>query len=145
MTGLIGRTVYLDSNVFIYAVEGVAPYAEALRPLFHSVLAGITLAVTSEITLAETLVKPFRERDARLEAAFKDALSGPGVTVVPASRTVLVQSARLRAASRMKLPDAIHAATAQHAGCNVLLTNDTGISTVPGLEVVQMRDVAGHG
>lgn len=144
MTRLIGRTVYLDSNVFIYAVERVPPYAEAFRPLFRSVLAGETPAVTSEVTLAEILVKPFRTRDAQLMTAFEDALSGPGLTVVPVSRAVLVQSARLRAASRMKLPDSVHAATAQLAGCDVLLTNDTGIGEVPGVELVRLSDAA-HG
>ncbi len=145
MTRLIGRTVYLDSNVFIYAVEHVAPYAEALLPLFVSILAGETPAVTSEITRAEVFVKPFRTRDAALEADFEDVLAGPGITVVPVLRDVLVQSARLRAVSRMKLPDAIHAATAQLAGCDVLLTNDTGIAAVPGVEVVRLAEVAGHG
>ena len=137
MTRLLGRTVYLDSNVFIYAVERVTPYADALRPLFQSVRDGETRAVTSEITLAETLVKPLRQRDAELRVEFESALAGPGLTVVPVSRAVLVQAARLRAAMRMKLPDAVHAATAQLAGCDALLTNDTGIGAVPGVEVVQ--------
>ena len=142
MTRLFGRTVYLDSNVFIYAVERVTPYAEALGPLFASVVSGGTPAVTSEITLAEALVKPLRLGDPELRAEFESALAGPGLAVVPISRPVLVQSARLRAASRMKLPDAVHAATAQLAGCDVLLTNDTGITVVPGVEVVRLAEVA---
>lgn len=142
MTRLIGRIVYLDSNVFVYAVERVAPFAEALRPLFVSILAGETSAVTSEITRAEVLAEPFQTRNAVLEADFEDVLAGPGLTVVPVSRAVLVQSARLRAVVRMKLPDAIHAATAHLAGCDVPLTNDTGIAAVPGVDVVRLSDIA---
>lgn len=146
MTRLLGRTVYLDANVFIYVVESVAPYADALRPLFASIAAGETPAVTSEITLAETLVKPFRVRDPELGVRFRSALEGPGLTLASVTREVLVQSARLRAASRMKLPDAVHAATAQLAGCDVLLTNDTGIGAVPGVDVVRLAEVVGeHG
>jgi predicted nucleic acid-binding protein len=141
MTRLLGRSVYLDTNVFIYSVEQVAPYAEALRPLFRDVARGGTRATTSEITLAETLVQPFRTLDARLQVAFEDALSVPGLSVVPVSRTVLLHAARLRAALRLKLPDAIHAATAQLAGCDVLLTNDTGIAAVPGVEVLRLSEV----
>lgn len=141
MTRLLGRRVYLDANVFIYAIERVVPYAEALRPLFRDITDGRTPATTSEITLAETLVRPFRAGDTRLHAAFESALVGPGLEVVPISRSVLVQAARLRAVSRMKLPDAVHAATAQLAGCDVLLTNDTGIGATPGVEVVQLRNV----
>ncbi len=145
MTRLLGRTVYLDSNVFVYAIERVAPYAEALRPLFVSIRDGATPAVTSAITRAETLVKPFRMDNAELQAEFESALAGPRLSVVPVTRDVLVQSARLRAVSRLKRPDAIHAATAQLAGCDVLLTNDTGVAAVPGVEVVRLADVAGPG
>ena len=144
MTRLLGRTLYLDSNVFIYVVEGVEPYATELRPLFASVARGETPVVTSEITLGETLVKPFRLQDAALGAAYDDALHAFGVSLVPVSRAVLVQSARLRAMSRMKMPDAIHAATAQLAGCSVLLTNDTGIVAVPGIDVARLSEIA-HG
>ena len=145
MTRLIGHRVYLDANVFVYAVERVAPYAEALRPLFQSITSGETSAVTSEITLAETLVKPFRTGDGELETAFRNALDTPVMTLAPVSRAVLVQAARLRAVSSVKLPDAIHAATAQLSGCDVLLTNDTGIGAVPGVEVVRLAEVAGRG
>ena len=141
MTRLIGQRVYLDANVFVYAVERVAPYADALRSLFQSITSGETPAVTSEITLAETLVKPFRTEDVELEAAFRSALGAPGMTLVVVSHAVLVQAARLRAVSSVKLPDAIHAATAQLSGCDVLLTNDTGIGAVPGVEVVRLADV----
>lgn len=146
MTQLLGRATYLDTNVFIYAVEEVAPYAERLRPLFESIGRGETRAVTSDLTRAETLVKPFRLRDAVLQVAFEDTLAAPGLSVVPVTPKVLVRSARLRAARRLTLPDAIHAATAQLAGCEVFLTNDTGIGAVPGVEVVRLAEVAGeHG
>lgn len=144
MTRLLGRSVCLDTNVFIYAVEQTAPYAAALHPVFEDVARGRTRATTSEIALAETLVKPFRTLDARLQLAFEDALSAPGLTVVPVSRAVLFEAARLRAAFRLKLPDTIHAATAQLAGCDVLLTNDTGMAAVPGVEILRLSDVA-HG
>lgn len=145
MTRLLGRTVYLDANAFIYAVERVAPYAQALRPLFASIAAGDTSAVTSEITLAEVLVKPLQARDAELRVEFESALAGPGLTVVPVSRAVLVESAHLRASSRLKLPDAIHSATARLSGCDAFLTNDTGIGAVPGVEVVRLAEVVAHG
>ena len=142
MTRLIGKTVYADSNVFIYTVEGISPYAQALRPLFASVAAGATRVVTSELTVAEVLVKPLRLADAVLYQAFEDALAAPGVRLVPVSYEVLLRTARLRASGQLKTPDAVHAATAQIAGCDVLLTNDTGIAAVPGVEVVRLAVVA---
>ena len=34
---LPGRAVYLDANVFIYALEGYPPYAVALGELFEAI------------------------------------------------------------------------------------------------------------
>ena len=145
MMALVGKRVYLDSNVFIYAVERVAPYAELLAPLFQSIVSGETEAVTSEIALAEVLVAPIRTANADARTAFVEVLDGPGVDLVPVTRAVLVQAARLRAASRLKLPDAVHAATAQLASCDALLTNDTGIRHAPGVPIVRLADLASGG
>ena len=55
---------------------------------------------------------------------------------------MLLEAARLRAVlPTLKLPDAIHAATARLHGCAVLLTNDTRLRAAPGLEVIQLSDV----
>ena len=63
-----------------------------------------------------------------------------GLVVAPVSRAVLVEAARLRPTTRMKLPDAIHAATARLSGSTVLLTNDAGIAAVAGVEVVRLSE-----
>ena len=136
------RTVYLDANVFIYVVEEAPLYLGAIQPLFEAVERGDARAVTSEITLAEVLVHPLRAGDAEREAAFSRSVrTRGGLVVAPVSRAVLVEAARLRATTRMKLPDAIHAATARLSGCTVLLTNDAGIAAVAGVEVVRLSEV----
>jgi predicted nucleic acid-binding protein len=56
--GLLGRSVYLDTNVFVYAVEGFARHRAFIPELFREFEAGHASAVTSELTLAEALVKP---------------------------------------------------------------------------------------
>lgn len=140
-----GRRVYLDANVFVYAVEEAAPFADALRLLFDAVRRGAVRAITSELTLAETLVVPIREGDRDRQRAFARAIrQRGGLAVMPVTRAVLVEAARLRAAlPALKLPDAIHAATARLSGCGVLLTNDTGFGAVPGVEVVRLSEVVG--
>lgn len=59
------RKAYLDSNIFIYAVEAISPYAEALGPFLDALEDGTVEAVTSELTLAEVLVKPFHTGNIR--------------------------------------------------------------------------------
>jgi predicted nucleic acid-binding protein len=50
--------------------------------------------------------------------------SGPNLEVIPIGRDILLAASRVRAEFRMKLPDAIHVATAMSVGCSTLLTND---------------------
>jgi predicted nucleic acid-binding protein len=52
--------------------------------------------------------------------------------VAPIDNDVLLFSAYVRAQSGLKLPDAIHAATALTRKCSALLTNDAGFSRVSG-------------
>ncbi len=140
---LDGRTTYLDANVFIYAFEGHADFAAPLQHLFGAAARKALPAVTSELTLAEVLVRPFREGRADLaELYFRRLRPQGGLTVVPVSRTVLIEAAQLRAAlPTLKLPDAIHAASARLHGCAVLLTNDTRLHAAAGIEVIQLSEV----
>ena len=63
--GFTGDRLYLDTNIFIYAVEGFKPHDRILRELFELIADQAVHAVTSELTLAEALIVPFREeRDA---------------------------------------------------------------------------------
>jgi predicted nucleic acid-binding protein len=83
------------------------------------------VAVTSELTLAEVLVKPYQLDRAELIQAYESFLEPDGaLQIEPVTASVLRDAARLRARSRLRVPDAIHAATAVTAGCSALLTND---------------------
>ena len=132
-----GTRIYLDTNVFIYALEEHPDYVDALAELFDEVDSGRLTAVTSELTLAEALVKPMTQRDRALQEAYERAVQpGDSLEVVLVSRSVLIQAARLRATTSLKLPDAIHVATAQIARCDTLLTNDQRLKAAPGLHVL---------
>jgi len=95
----------------------------------------------SELAVAETLVRPIRERDLDLEAAFRDVFAAPEVEVVPATRRLWEETARLRAATGLKTPDALHAATALQAGCALFITNDADFRRVDGLPVTILDDL----
>ena len=55
--------IYLDANGFIYSVERIEPYRTVLEPLWQQAQAGQFQIVSSELTLLETLVKPFQKED----------------------------------------------------------------------------------
>jgi predicted nucleic acid-binding protein len=66
--------VYLDTNIFIYALEGYPAFRPALSALFEALDHHEITAVTSELTLAEVLVKPLLDRHAEREAAYLQVL-----------------------------------------------------------------------
>lgn len=92
---------------------------------------------TSEITLAECLVKPFADKDIFAVETYMTLLGGqPDLPVIPISRQILLSAAQLRAETKLKLPDAIHVATAKWAECSAFITNDRGIKHDDGLRVI---------
>jgi predicted nucleic acid-binding protein len=92
---LAGQKVYLDTNAFIYAFERHVDYAVILDLLLSSIDAGVMSSLTSEITLAECLVKPFADGNSNLQDRYQAALTNrPGFTVAPISRQILIQAAK---------------------------------------------------
>jgi predicted nucleic acid-binding protein len=136
-----GSRAYLDTNIWIYALEGFAPFAAALTALFKRIDTGELMAVTSELTLAEALVKPLQTNQPPLQQVYLDTLqSSQALMMAPISRTVLIDAARLRAQhASLKLPDAIHAATALAQNARTFVTNDARFGAVSGLAAVVLH------
>lgn len=55
------QRIYLDSNIWIYALEPVSDYGELIADLFDAADAGLLTLVTSELALAEILVRPIKQ------------------------------------------------------------------------------------
>ena len=134
-------SVYLDSNGFIYSVERVEPFRTLLEPMWQRARAGDFVIVSSEIVILETLVKPLREGDAMLERLLLSLLDAREVSLIPMTRELWSDAARLRADSNLSVPDALHAATALHAGCDLFVTNDTDFRRIPDLPTVILNDL----
>ena len=133
--------VYLDTSAIIYSVERNEPYLTLLAPAWRQAEAGQFVVVSSELVIAETLVWPIREGNADIEVAFRAVFAAPDVRLVPATRHRWEDAARLRAETGLKTPDALHAATALRAGCDLFVTNDTDFRRVQGLPVVVLADL----
>jgi predicted nucleic acid-binding protein len=120
-----GSVLYLDSNVFIYALENSHAWAEAAEDLLGAIEKGRVRAVASELVLAEVLAKPFEDRNVSHIDQYQRLLSsGGGLTMASIDRDGLVRAAQLRGENNLKPFDAIHVATAQSARCDYFLTQD---------------------
>jgi predicted nucleic acid-binding protein len=123
--------IYLDTNVFIEMFETRTVASAHLWDLFGKAGSSGFRFITSELTLAEILVKPLET--AQTTSQWKPVYdyrmivsNKPGFqSVIPVSRDILDASANIRALIKgVKLPDAIHLATAIDQECDFFLSND---------------------
>ena len=120
-----GQAVYLDSNIFIYAVQKSDHWTKSAEALLKAIDEQKVRAVASELVLAEVLSKPFALGNTRHIEQYQRLLStGTGLSMVNVSREVLVLAAQLRGETGLKLLDAIHVATARFSKCDYFLTQD---------------------
>jgi predicted nucleic acid-binding protein len=142
MTEAPSSLIYLDTNFFIKAVEGLVDAAAPAKALIEALRrqrAGI--AATSEITFAEVLAPPKRPDALPLHVkrrVYLDLLLWSGfVALIPVSRDILIETAALRAVGRFKLRDAIHLASAVRVQCRFFVSADRDFDTMPdGMERV---------
>jgi predicted nucleic acid-binding protein len=133
--------VYLDTNPVIYSVEKNPTYWPLLEPLWQAARGGTVEIVSSDLTLMETLVGPLKSGDTALADAFELLFQQAQTRLLPITQPVLREAARLRATTNLKTPDALHAATAQHAGCVLFVTNDVSFRGVANLPLVILDDL----
>lgn len=83
--------VYFDANVFIYALEGISPFVEELKEVFESVDNGEINAFTSELSLAECLVKPYSEKDVLKQEIFDKTINDARLKVISDLRFLILR------------------------------------------------------
>jgi predicted nucleic acid-binding protein len=122
--------LYLDANVFIYAIEGNAAIADPLLQLFDLFRAKRCIGVTSELTLAEVLPRASTvQRRSYLNMIVWSQIFDP----YPVSRDILIETSEYRNQVGMpKLPDAIHVVTAIRSGCRTVISADVRLKLPVG-------------
>jgi predicted nucleic acid-binding protein len=133
--------VYLDANSLIYTVEKHPIYGPLLQPLWVAARANTLEIVSSELALMETLIGPLKTGDKSLQNTYELALLGTEMRLLPITQAILRDAAQLRATTKLKTPDALHAATARQAGCALFVTNDPDFRGVTSLPLVILDDL----
>ena len=132
----------LDSNLFIYLIEDVEPWADRVADLLTAVNSGMATAVMSAIGMTEVLSGPARDGDLdRLERNNDDIRSISGLSITPLGPDVAADAAVIRGVRGISLADAVHLATARAAGATAFVTNDRRIRGSAKLEVVYLDDL----
>jgi predicted nucleic acid-binding protein len=132
-----GKRVYFDTNVFIYLVEGYAAFQTSLNEIRESILHQEAEIFTSELTLCEVLVLPFRSNNTEVVNIYRQLIEESGAfTLLPTKRETYIRASLIRAQMALKMADAIHMATAVEYGCEVFVSNDTGLKVPKGMALV---------
>jgi predicted nucleic acid-binding protein len=138
--GVVPR-VYLDANVFIAAFEHAGASSDHAWWLIRAIEDGEIFAATSELTLAEILVKPLERGQADLADGYgKMMVSGSHFEVMPVRRDILIEAASIRARrSAIRLPDALHIATAKALACGFFISNDRRLALAEGMRLLAVN------
>ena len=132
-----GKRAYFDTNVFIYLIEGYAAFEASLDEIRQSILRREAEVFTSELTLCEVLVLPFRSHNTELAHIYRQFIEESGAfTLLSTTRETYIRASLFRAQMGLKMADAIHMATAVENGCEVFVSNDSGLKTPKGMELM---------
>ncbi|MBI4483208.1 MAG: PIN domain-containing protein [Acidobacteria bacterium] len=135
-----GGPVGLDTTLFIYFIEEHPRFLPVVELIVTALDAGPLEGVTSSLTLLETLVAPYRAGNMRLVERYQALLTrSRRIRLMDLDRPLLRAAAQLRAAVRLKTPDALALAAALAANCAAYLTSDEDLPPIPGLRILQLR------
>ncbi len=133
---MTARFLALDTPIWIAFIEQKPALASGVNPIFEALKAGQARVVTSTVTLIEILTGALLRGDEHLARRIEAVLTGlAGVSIVPVTAGIAVRAARLRAAYRLRTPDAIHLATAIAAEASEFVTTDRRLARVREIDV----------
>jgi predicted nucleic acid-binding protein len=124
----------VDSAPIIYLLEGRPELAERFKPFFSAHDAGRLRFAVTTTTVAEVLTGPLQNGNEALSRRYRAVLES--WQVVALDLDIAETAVRLRAAHRLRLADAVQAASALAINAYALVTHDRDFSRVKALRVI---------
>jgi predicted nucleic acid-binding protein len=134
-------SLYLDSNILIYLVEGNVELGDLVLAAFREIETNNITLYTSEITVTECLNGAYRAGLEELAQKYLELLSSEEfIILLPVDSDVCIEASRIGAEHRLKTVDSIHLASATLAGCQALLTNDSGFKSSKTVQTILLSE-----
>jgi len=124
----------LDTAPIIYFLEAHPQLAARFMPIFDLHSRGDCRFAVTTITVAEVLTGPLQAGDEALARRYRAVLES--WRCIELDVGIAESAARLRASLRLKLPDAIQAASALAINADALVTHDRDFSRVKSLRIL---------
>ncbi|OAF17626.1 type II toxin-antitoxin system VapC family toxin [Bradyrhizobium neotropicale] len=126
--------VLIDSAPVIYFLEGHPKFGPRFKPLFEAHETGRLRFAVTTITIAEVLTGPLQAGDDVLARRYRAILESWQPVALDVD--IAESAARLRASLRLKLADAVQAASALAINAAALVTHDRDFSRVRSLRII---------
>ena len=124
----------IDSAPIIYVLEDHPKFAAVFTPVFAAHDDRLVRLAVTTVTLAEVLAGPLSAGDEVLAERYRATLKS--WFVVDLDAEIAESAARLRAACKLKLADAVQAASALTVGADALVTHDRDSPALRDLRVL---------
>lgn len=136
------KKVYLDTSPFIYYLQESKTYYDTMTCIFEEFATAETEIYTSDLTIEEYCVYPYRENRPDLIDKLDAFIDLADIKVTPTSGAIAKKAAKIRADySSFKGMDALHLATAAFVGCDLFLTNDKQLRQFSEIKVLTIDDI----
>lgn len=139
LRNLVGKTIALDSMIFIYLFDQNEQFVEDSERIIKLAEQGKTTVVTSTVSLLESLSPlKYQTDDHAQNTILNFFFRTLNIHVVDVNTQITLEGARLRREHKyLRTPDAIQLATALIHHADRFITNDTKLKTLslPGLTI----------
>jgi predicted nucleic acid-binding protein len=115
----------LDTMVFSHHLGGHPRYSPLTRAILTAVESGQVEGLTTTITLSELLTRPAQANDQQAMQDYELYITRfPNLQLVPLDASLARETARVRAETRLRMPDAVQIAAARLYQADAIVTND---------------------
>jgi predicted nucleic acid-binding protein len=134
--------IYWDTMLFAYILEGNPVFGTSTLEAYQAFLHRGDTICTSVFTLGEILVRPKMVRDDAAYGSIRNFMRGGEIELLPFTIETAEEYSSVRAQTRLKAADAIHAASAILSKVDLFMTNDLEIrkQKIPGLPLIAGLD-----
>ena len=140
------RRIFLDTSPIIYYLQETEIYFEQMRKFFISLRKTDTALVSSDITIAEYCVYPYKIGNLELIKAFDTFVRIVPLEIISTSEWIAKKAARIRATyPAFKPMDSLQLATAVLGDCDLFLTNDKQLRQFTEIKCLTIDDFFSEG
>lgn len=136
------KRVFLDTAPIIYYLQRDEMYFEKMKTIFIELRKKKVELVSSDVTIAEYCVFPYRTGNQKLVEDFDNFIQIAGVEIIHSSEIIAKKSASIRAQyPAFKTMDSLQLAFAVCSGCDLFLTNDKQLRQYAEIQCLLIDDL----